>query len=162
MCLGRSPVSTAAPCAEAPSNASSSASCYGVLNDHTHVLEEEVSCAVLVKDLNPVDGALCNINQRHAGGSLANDQGVDANVVRTDPKGIHRLLRIQTDRAVLLFFEVERELTLKQRREWPKCEVVRARCSGFGEREEVELPVDLRGVSRPGNPSVASPALHVV
>lgn len=50
-----------------------------------YVLEQEVSCAILIQDLHPVDCTLGDVDKSHAWSALTHYQRVDTDIVRPDP-----------------------------------------------------------------------------
>lgn len=122
-------------------------------------MEQEVSGAILVQDLDPVDGTFGDVDECHAGRALANNQRVHSDVVGADPERVDGLCGIEANGAVLILLDVQRELVFEHRGVWPERQVVRACRTGLGEWVQMEAAIDLRRVCWPRDTAVSRPTL---
>lgn len=122
-------------------------------------MEQEVTSTVLVQGLDPVDSTLRGVNQCHVWSALANQEGVDSDIVGADPEGVDGLSGVETQGAVLLQIEEQRKLALEERRERPVGQVVRARCASLREGVQGEVAISRR-VRGPGSSMVTCPVLR--
>ena len=108
---------------------------------HTHVLKDKVPSPTSIQNLDPLDGASYGIHKRDARRLATGEKCIHADVVRTNPEGVHCGARIKLEGAVVLLREVERQLVLEHWGERAIREVVRTCRSRLGERIQRKVAV---------------------